>query len=164
MGILQSERTFIFLQWYWNCFSSPLHVKYQLGSKVQSQKSYPWFLSSLLTYLPSPIPHPPILTSVHHLPSCAHSWSRAQSGLCCVCPSSAQSLPVAALPCSMTCSCCLSLLSFWSHWILIFLDHSKNVCVTTFLSPVPEILSPTLSLKKKTKNKKTPNLQKNLKE
>lgn len=57
MGILQSERTFIFLQWYWNSFSSPLHVKYQLGSKVQSQKSYPW-ISKQPPNL-SPLPNPP---------------------------------------------------------------------------------------------------------
>lgn len=128
-------------------FSSLCKISAWLYLKFRVRSHIPGFLSSLLTCLPSPAP---VLTSIQCLPSCAHSRSSTQSGLCCVLPPSVQSLPVAALPCCMARSCCLSLLSFWSHWILIFLDHSKNVCVTTFWSPVPEILSPTLSLKQKT--------------
>lgn len=128
-------------------FSSLCKISAWLYLKFRVRSHIPGFLSSLLTCLPSPAP---VLTSIQCLPSCAHSRSSTQSGLCCVLPPSAQSLPVAALPCCMARSCCLSLLSFWSHWILVFLDHSKNVCVTTFSSPVPEILSPTLSLKQKT--------------
>lgn len=132
-------------------FSSLYKILTWLCLKFRVTSHTPGFLSRLLTHLASP-PR----SSLPFNPCPPHSVWVQLSEWSLLCPSSLCSEPArGCLPCSMARSCSLSLLSFWSHWILIFLDRSKNVCVATFLSPVPEIFLPTLSpLKKKTKKTK----------
>lgn len=143
-------------------FSSPLYVKYQLGSILSSEsKSYPWVSKQPPNLSPLPAP---VLTSVQRLPSCGSFWSSTQvvfavsSSLC--------SEPASGCPPMLLAhSCCLSLLSFWSHWILIFLTTLRMFVSQPFCLLFLKYSHLPFHLKKKKQKpkNKTPNLQKSWK-
>lgn len=118
-------------------FSSLCKIWTWLNLKFWVKKSYPW-ISVAASYLV-----PPGFSSTFVLLS---SFSIKLSDWSLSCQSLLRSGPSSGLPSHLPwpTSCCLSLISCWLHWTLLFLDHSKHVCVMAFLSPVPRVFSPTL--------------------